>query len=445
MLIFLLDVDMYKPIVAIVGRPNVGKSTFFNKICGKRISIVDDTPGVTRDRIYADGEWSGHAFTLVDTGGLDSTSKDEFQNDIKKQAQIAIEEADVIVFMVDGRVGVTANDEEVAAILHRSKKPIVLVVNKLDRFEIENTYDFYSLALGHPYPLSVMQSKGIGDILDAIVSNFDQIGEGEEINACKVALVGRPNVGKSSLINRLIGKERVVVSEIAGTTRDSVLIPFKYDKKEYALIDTAGLRRSRSVEKQSIEGYSVLRTMSAINDADVVLIVVDGSCEKLTEQDVRIAGYVHEAGKPSVIVVNKWDIKSKSKERFEKTLKIDLSFMSYFQTIYVSALTGSGLGQIMELAQISYENSSKRITTGLLNNILQDAVLNFEPPSKGTTRAKIKYITQSSVCPPTFVLFVNDANLITPSYERYLENRFRERMDLRGTPIKFIIKGKGEE
>lgn len=436
---------MYKPVVAIVGRPNVGKSTFFNKICGKRISIVDDTPGVTRDRIYADGEWSGHAFTLVDTGGLDSTSDDKFQNDIKKQAQIAIQEADVIVFMVDGRVGVTANDEEVATILHRSKKPVVLVVNKLDRFEVENTYDFYSLALGHPYPLSVMQSKGIGDILDAIVSYFKDNSTNEESKYCKVAIVGRPNVGKSSIVNKLIGNERVVVSDVEGTTRDSVLVPFKYNKKDYALVDTAGLRRQRSVEKISVEGYSVLRTMSAIDEADIVLIVVDGSEEKLSEQDVRIAGYVHEAGKPSVIVVNKWDIKSKSKEKFEKGLVQDLSFMSYFQSIYVSALTGQSIGQIMELAELSYQNSARRITTGLLNNILHDAILNFEPPAKGTTKTKIKYITQTSVCPPTFVLFVNDANLINFSYKRYLENRFRERLDLKGTPIKFVIKGKGEE
>lgn len=436
---------MYKPIVAIVGRPNVGKSTFFNKICGKRISIVDDTPGVTRDRIYAEGQWSGHSFILVDTGGIDSTSDDKFQTDIKKQAKIAIEEADVIVFMVDGRVGVTANDEEVAAILHRSKKPVVLVVNKLDRFEVENTYDFYSLGLGHPYPLSVMQSKGIGDILDAIASNFQERADQDDSKYCKVALVGRPNVGKSSLVNKLIGKDRVVVSEIEGTTRDSVLVPFKYNKKDYALVDTAGLRRARSVERESVEGYSVLRTMSAIDEADIVLIVIDGSEEKLSEQDVRIAGYVHEAGKPSVIVVNKWDIKSKSKENFEKQLALDLSFMSYYQTIYVSALTGQSVGQIMQLAEEVYQNSSRRITTGLLNNILHDAILNFEPPSKGTTKTKIKYITQTSVCPPTFVLFVNDAKLINFSYRRYLENRFRERLDLRGTPIRFIIKGKGEE
>ena len=437
---------MYKPVVAVVGRPNVGKSTFFNKICGKRISIVDDTPGVTRDRIYADAEWSGHAFTLVDTGGLDPKSQDVFQNDIKKQAEIAIHEADVIVFLVDGRVGVTGNDEEVAAILQRSKAPVVLVVNKLDNFEVEKTYEFYSLGLGDPYPLSVMQSKGIGDVLDAIIKNFKEPEHSDdEENITKVAIVGRPNVGKSSLVNRLIGKERVVVSNVEGTTRDSVLVPFKYNKKEYALVDTAGLRRQRSVEKVSIEGYSVLRTMSAIDEADVVAIVVDGSSEAISEQDVRIAGYVHEAGKPSVIVVNKWDIKSKSKENFVAMLNESLSFMSYFKVIFVSALTGASTGQIMEKIEESYQNSSKRITTGLLNDLLHDAILNFEPPAHNGARAKIKYITQASANPPTFVLFVNDAKLINFSYKRYLENRFRERVDFSGTPIKLIIKGKGEE
>ena len=436
---------MYKPIVAVVGRPNVGKSTFFNKICGKRISIVDDTPGVTRDRIYADAEWSGHTFTLVDTGGIDGKSEDAFQKDIKKQAEIAINEADVIVFLVDGRVGVTTNDEEVASILQRSKTPVVLVVNKLDNFEVEKTYEFYSLGLGQPYPLSVMQSKGIGDVLDAIVANFKERADLGDENLTKIAVVGRPNVGKSSLVNRLIGKERVVVSDIEGTTRDAVLVPFKYNKKHYALVDAAGLRRQRSVEKVSIEGYSVLRTMSAIDEADVSVIVVDGSQDIISEQDVRIAGYVDEAGKPSVIVVNKWDIKSKSKDEFIKMLKVSLSFMTYFKVIFVSALTGESTGQIMALVEEVYQNSSKRITTGLLNDLLQEAILNYEPPAHNGNRVKIKYITQVATNPPTFVLFVKDAKYINFSYRRYLENRFRERVDFSGTPIKFIIKGKGDE
>lgn len=436
---------MYKPIVAVIGRPNVGKSTFFNKICGKRISIVDDTPGVTRDRIYADTEWSGHVFTLVDTGGIDDRSEDTFQKDIKKQAQIAINEADVIVFLVDGRVGVTTNDEEVAEILRKSKTPVVLVVNKLDNFEIEKTYEFYSLGLGEPHPMSVMQSKGLGDVLDAIVSNFKEKATSTDDNVTKIAIVGRPNVGKSSLVNRLIGSERVVVSEVEGTTRDAVLVPFRYNKQNFALVDTAGLRRQRSVEKESVEGYSVLRTMSAIDEADVVLIVIDGSKDMISEQDVRIAGYVDEAGKPSVIVVNKWDIKSKSKEDYLKMLSESLAFMSYFKVIFVSALTGASTGQIMENAVKSFENSSKRITTGLLNDLLHEAILNYEPPAHNGNRVKIKYITQAATNPPTFVLFVNDPKYINFAYRRYLENRFRERIDFSGTPIKFVIKGKGEE
>lgn len=436
---------MYKPVVAVVGRPNVGKSTFFNKICGKRISIVDDAPGVTRDRIYADAEWSGHAFTLVDTGGIDERSEDAFQKDIRAQAEIAIREADVIVFLVDGRVGVTTNDEEVASILQRSKTPVVLVVNKLDNFEVEKTYEFYSLGLGEPHPLSLMQSKGIGDILDAIVACFkERPSDNLDENVTKVAVVGRPNVGKSSLVNRLLGENRVVVSDIEGTTRDAVLVPFKYNKKDYALVDTAGLRRQRSVEKVSVEGYSVLRTMSAIEEADVVLIVLDGS-QEITEQDVRIAGLVDEADKPSVIVVNKWDIKSRSKEDYLKMLSESLAFMSYFQVIFVSALTGSSVGQIMENAEKSYQNASKRITTGLLNDLLHEAILNYSPPAHNGARVKIKYITQASTNPPTFVLFVNDPKYINFSYRRYLENRFRERIDLKGTPIKFILKGREEE
>lgn len=436
---------MIKPIVAVVGRPNVGKSTFFNKICGKRISIVDDTPGVTRDRIYADAEWAGHDFTLVDTGGIDEGSEDVFQRDIKKQAMLAVQEADVIVFLVDGRVGVTANDEEVASLLLRSKTPVVLVVNKLDNFEVEKTYEFYSLGLGDPYPLSVHQSKGIGDVLDAIVKNFENLQLGEETTATKVAVVGRPNVGKSSLVNRLIGKDRVVVSDVEGTTRDAVLVPFKYNKKDYALVDTAGLRRQRSVERVSIEGYSVLRTMSAIDECDVAIIVLDGSQEQISEQDLRVAGYVNEAGKPSVIVVNKWDIKSKSKEEYLNIIKTQFAFMSYLKVMFVSALTGSSVGQIMEKVEESYQNACKRISTGVLNDLLHDAILNFEPPAHNGQRVKIKYITQASTNPPTFVLFVNDAKLINFSYKRYLENRFRERVDFSGTPIKFVIKGKGEE
>ncbi len=434
-----------KPIVAIVGRPNVGKSTFFNKICGKRISIVDDTPGVTRDRIYADAEWCGHNFLLVDTGGLDPKSEDVFQSDISLQAQIAIEQADVIVFLVDGRTGLTANDEEVAKILKRSKTPIVLVVNKLDNFEVEQTYEFYSLGLGQPFPLSLEQSKGIGDVLDQIVSFFPEKSAKEDDKMVKIAIVGRPNVGKSSLVNKLVGSNRVLVSNVEGTTRDSVLVPFKFNKKDYAFVDTAGLRRQRGVEKASIEGYSVLRSLTAIEEADIVLVVFDGSQEKLSEQDVRIAGMVHEAGKPSVIVINKWDIKKGDKTAFEKMLQKDLAFMAYYQSIYVSALTGQGVGQIMQLAEKSYQNASKRITTGLLNEILHDAILNHQPPTHKGRVVKVQYITQPSTNPPTFVVFVNDATLVNFAYRRYLENRLRERVDFSGCPIKLIVRGKEEK
>ena len=358
MLLLKLGDKMYKPIVAVVGRPNVGKSTFFNRVCGRRISIVDDTPGVTRDRLYADANWQGYTFSLVDTGGIDRTSSDEFQNDIKQQAILAIQEADVIVFMVDGKSGLTTNDFEVSRILHKSNRPIVLVVNKLDNFEIENTYEFYNLGLGDPYPLSLAQGKGLGDILDEIVKHFKDIDlEKEDINAIKVAIVGRPNVGKSSLINRLVNKERVVVSDIEGTTRDSVYVPFRYDRQDFALIDTAGRRKQKVVDNGTIESYSVLRTMSAIDDCDIALIVVDGGKDKITEQDVKVAGYVHESGKPSVIVVNKWDIKSRDKNSYLKMLQSELSFMSYFNVVYVSALTGEGLGQIMKQALISFQTA----------------------------------------------------------------------------------------
>ncbi len=436
---------MIKPVVAVVGRPNVGKSTFFNKICGKRISIVDDTPGVTRDRIYADATWAGKDFTLVDTGGIDRFSDDNFQQDICKQALLAVQEADVVVFVVDGRVGVTTNDEEVASILLKYKTPIVLVVNKLDNFEVDKTYEFYSLGLGEPHPLSLHQSKGIGDILDAIVSNFKDVAEDLSENLVKISVVGRPNVGKSSLVNRLIGQERVVVSDIEGTTRDAVLVPFKYNKNEYALVDTAGLRRQKSVERASIEGYSVLRTLSAIEESDVSIIVFDGSEEKLSEQDLKIAGLVDEQGKANVIVVNKWDKRKLSKEDYLKMLSQSLAFMSYYKAIFVSALTGASTGQIMGLVEEVYANASRRISTGQLNDLLADALLNFEPPAHNGVRVKIKYITQASCNPPHFVLFASNPKLISTSYKRYLENRFRQRIDFSGTPIRMTVKGKGEE
>ena len=435
---------MIKPIVAVVGRANVGKSTFFNKICGKRLSIVDDVAGVTRDRLYADANWCGKEFTLVDTGGVELGSEDVFQKEIIEQVMLAIENATVIVMLVDGKTGITQGDEDVARLLRKQKVPVVLVVNKLDNFDLSNVYDFYSLGLGEPMPISCMQSKGLGDVLDKIVSYFPKDMPTFEDNGIKISLVGRPNVGKSSLINRLLGKKRVVVSDIEGTTRDAVTVPFRCNKKDYYLIDTAGLRRQRSVEKQSVEGYSVLRSMNAIEMSDVVLIVLDATKE-VSEQDVRIAGFVHEAKKPSVVLVNKWDEKTMSKEEFTNILKEKLSFMDYFKVLFVSALTGAGLSAIMQTVDEVFENTSKRISTGVLNDILQDAILNFEPPSKNGKKSKILFATQPSTNPPKFVFFCKDPALIGFAYERYLENRLREKVDFSGTPIELVFKGKEEE
>ena len=435
---------MSKPIVAVVGRANVGKSTFFNKICGRRISIVDDVAGVTRDRLYADAEWCGRDFTIVDTGGVELQSEDIFQKEIIEQVMLAIENATVIIFLVDGKTGITQADEDVAKLLRKQKVPVVLVVNKLDNFDVSATYEFYNLGLGDPMPISCTQSKGIGDVLDAVVAHFPKEIAAEELDGIKISLVGRPNVGKSSLINRLLGKKRVVVSDVEGTTRDSVTVPFRCNKKDYYLIDTAGLRRQRSVEKQSVEGYSVLRSMDAIERSDVVLIVLDATKE-ISEQDVRIAGYVHEAKKANVILVNKWDEKTMTKDAFMAILKEKFSFMSYFKAIFVSALVGTGLSDIMKTVDEVYENTSRRITTGVLNDIVHDAILNFEPPSKHGKRSKIMFATQPSAKPPKFVFFCKEPTLINFSYERYLENRLREKVDFSGTPIELVFKGKEEE
>lgn len=435
---------MSKPIVAIVGRANVGKSTFFNKICGRRISIVDDVAGVTRDRLYADAEWCGRNFTIVDTGGVELQCEDVFQKEIIEQVMLAIENATVIIFLVDGKTGITQADEDVAKLLRKQKVPVVLVVNKLDNFDVSETYEFYNLGLGEPMPISCTQSKGIGDVLDAVAAYFPKETGAEEMDGIKISLVGRPNVGKSSLINRLLGKKRVVVSDVEGTTRDSVTVPFRCNKKDYYLIDTAGLRRQRSVEKQSVEGYSVLRSMDAIERSDVVLIVLDATKE-ISEQDVRIAGYVHEAKKANVIVVNKWDEKTMTKDAFMALLKEKFSFMSYFKAIFVSALVGTGLSDIMKTVDEVYENTTRRISTGVLNDIVHDAILNFEPPSKHGKRSKIMFATQPSTKPPKFVFFCKEPTLINFSYERYLENRLREKVDFSGTPIELVFKGKEEE
>lgn len=437
---------MSKPLVAIVGRPNVGKSTFFNRIVGQRISIVEDTPGVTRDRLYADAEWCGHSFTLIDTGGLEIKSEDVMWSHIRAQAQIAVETADVIVFMLDGKTGLTHEDYEVAAYLRKSRKPILLVVNKLDNNEQHLLYDFYELGLGEPIGISAGQAKGLGDVLDEIVKLTGKYETEEKEEALKIAVVGKPNAGKSSLVNKLLGYDRVIVSDIAGTTRDAIDTRIKIGDKEYILIDTAGIRRKRSVE-EDLEQYSVMRSLGAVRRADVCLIVIDSS-EELSEQDVKIAGYVHEQGKPSVVVMNKWDVVEKDTytiEKYNRKLQEELKFMDYFIPTYVSAKTGKRVDNLIKLAERAYENASRRISTGLLNDVLREAILTNEPPSKNGKRLKIYYVTEVSANPPTFVIFVNDDTLMHFSYRRYLENALRRSFDFEGTPVRLIIRNKNEK
>ena len=439
---------MEKPLVAIIGRPNVGKSTLFNRICGKRISIVKDIPGVTRDRIYGDAEWCGCAFSLVDTGGLDVKEKSAFQQNITKQAQIAVELADVVLFVVDGKEGLVPADHDAVNFLRKYNVPVVLAVNKIDNNDFEKCYEFYQLGLGEPIAVSAEQSKGVGDVLDRVVSNFKTKAPIDvDKDKIKIAIVGKPNAGKSSLLNKLVGETRVMVSDVAGTTRDAIDTPFRYNNQDYILIDTAGIRRKRSIEPDSVELYSVLRAFEAIRRSDVVILVVDAK-EGLSEQDVRLAGFIHEEGKPSVIVMNKWDLIEKdtyTMNKFNEKLAEDLKFMDYFQPLYISALTGLRLNKIMETVEKVYENAHHRISTSDLNTILQNAVLTNEPPIQSGRRCKINYITQAQVAPPTFVLFVNDKNLMHFSYVRYLENCIRKAVDFSGTPIKVVVKNKSED
>lgn len=439
---------MEKPLVAVVGRPNVGKSTLFNRICGKRISIVKDQPGVTRDRIFGDGEWCGYAFSIVDTGGLDVKEKTDFQKNITKQAELAVEVADVVVLLVDGKEGLTNADYDAADFLRRYNVPIVLAVNKLDNYEADRIHEFYALGLGEPIGISAEQSKGIGDLLDVVVSNFKvKIDPEKDRDKIKIAIVGKPNAGKSSITNKLLGEDRVMVSDVAGTTRDAIDVPFRYNKQDYILIDTAGIRKKRAIAPESVELYSVLRSFEAIRRADVVLIVVDAN-EGLSEQDVKIAGFVHEEGKPSIVVMNKWDLIEKDDKtmlKFEKKLKEDLKFMDYYVPLYISAMTGQRFNKIMETVEVVYEHSNHRIPTSALNEILQNAVLSVEPPSKNGKRLKINYVTQGDVAPPTFIFFVNDKELCHFTYERYLENCIRKAVDFSGTPIKLVFRNKGDK
>lgn len=432
-----------KPLIAIVGRPNVGKSTLFNKIMGKRIAIVEDTPGVTRDRIYADGEWLNYHFTLIDTGGIEPESEDIIAKQMRRQAELAIETAHVIVFIVDGRAGLTSADEEVAEMLRRSKKPVVLVVNKLDHPKFEDEiYDFYALGIGTPIGISAEQGLGLGDMLDEVVAYFPRIEEEAAEENPSIAIVGRPNVGKSSLVNALLGQERTIVSDIPGTTRDAIDTPFIWNEKEYTLIDTAGIRRKRAVEDETVERYSVIRSLAAIRRCDIALIVIDAE-RGLSEQDVKIAGYVHEEGKASVVIVNKWDLIEKdtyTADKFKKDMLVDLAFMSYVPMIFISAKTGQRVNKVMELAEYALAQNSMRISTGKLNGVVNEAITMNEPPVSSGRRLRIYYTTQVSIKPPTFVIFVNEPDLMHFSYKRYLENFIRKSFELKATPIRIIIR-----
>lgn len=440
---------MSKPVVAVVGRPNVGKSTLFNALAGERISIVKDTPGVTRDRIYAEVSWLGRAFTLIDTGGIEPESKDIILSQMREQAQIAIDTADVIIFMTDVHQGLVDADAKVADMLRHSRKPVVLVVNKVDSFEkyMPDVYEFYNLGIGEPIPISSAGKLGLGDMLDEVLNYFPEETEGEqEDGRTKVAIVGKPNVGKSSLINHLIGEERVIVSEIAGTTRDAVDTEVAWDGREYIFIDTAGLRRKSKI-KEELERFSIIRAVTAVERADVVILMIDAT-EGVTEQDAKIAGIAHDRGKGIIIAVNKWDaIEKDDKTMYKHTDRIRqvLSFMPYAEILFISAKTGQRTSRIFDMVDVVLENNSMRIATGVLNEIMSEAVAMQQPPSDKGKRLKLYYITQVAVKPPTFVIFVNDKKLMHFSYTRYLENRIRDAFGFQGTSLRFLIRERKEK
>ena len=432
-----------KPIVAIVGRPNVGKSTLVNRLAGRRISIVKDTPGVTRDRIYAESEWLGRPFTMIDTGGIEPKTDNQLLQYMRDQALNAIETADVIVFVVDGRSGLTDADLEVGNMLRRSKKPVVIAVNKLDNMrDISSMYEFYELGLGDPVPISAEQMQGVGDLLDQVISYFPEEEEGEEEDdTLKIAVIGKPNAGKSSLVNRLLGEERVIVSDMAGTTRDAIDTEVEFEGRKYIFIDTAGIRRQSKV-KESVEYYSVLRAVAAVERCDIAIVMIDAT-EGLTEQDAKIAGLAHDNGKGAIIAVNKWDAIEKDDKtmyRFLDSIDQTLSFMPYAEKVFISAKTGQRVNQLFEVIDRVAESQTLRVQTGVLNDILYDAMAMFQPPSDKGKRLKIFYMTEVSVKPPTFVLFVNNEELMHFSYRRYLENRLRDAFGFKGTPIRFIIR-----
>ena len=438
-----------KPIVAIVGRPNVGKSMLFNKLIGKRLSIVEDTPGVTRDRIYGETDWNGRSFTLIDTGGIEPRTDDQILSFMRDQAQIAIENATVIIFLTDVRTGLTASDQEVANMLLRSQKPVVLAVNKMDQVGITNPdiYEFYNLGLGDPIAVSAVHGHGTGDLLDACMEYFPpEDEEEEEDDVIKVAIIGKPNVGKSSLVNRILGEQRVIVSDMAGTTRDAVDSYFENQKGKYLFIDTAGMRKKSKVDDR-IEKFSVLRATMAIERADVCLILVDAN-EGVTEQDTKVAGLAHEAGKACIIVVNKWDSiekDGKTMDKMRQDVMRDLSYMTYAPIVFISALTGQRVGRLFELIRYVNDQAAMRITTGMLNNVLADATARVQPPTDKGRRLKIYYMTQIGIKPPHFVCFCNDAKLFHFSYQRYLENQIRSTFGLEGTPVRLTIRQKSDK
>ncbi len=440
---------MAKKIVAIVGRPNVGKSTLFNTLAGERLAIVKDTPGVTRDRIYADVEWLNHKFTIVDTGGIETEAEDIIMRSMKEQAEIAIETADVIIFVTDVRSGVTSSDMQVADMLRRSKKPVVLCVNKVDNFEKFEpyVYEFYNLGIGDPNPVSAQSKLGLGDMLEKVVEEFgESITEEEEEDIPRVAVIGKPNTGKSSLINKLLGTDRLIVSDIAGTTRDAIDTRIKRNGKEYIFIDTAGLRRKSKI-KDEIERFSIIRTVAAVERCDIAMLLIDAE-EGVTDQDTKIAGIAHERGKGMIIVVNKWDLIEKdtnTMNRMKKDIRQKLAYMPYAEMLFVSALTGQRLNKLFDTIDLVEQYSCMRIQTGVLNEILTEAVAETEPPSDKGKRLKLFYITQVSVKPPTFVLFVNSKELAHFSYIRYIENKLREAFLFTGTPIRIIIRERKEK